>query len=49
MESLARKAGYQSAYYAAAKVLGRSISNIQRKGMTTSEASQVIDGLKAEQ
>lgn len=45
IESLARNAGYQSLYYAAAPILDRSISNIQRKGMTAAEASRVIDAL----
>lgn len=45
---LARDGGYQSLYYAAAKHTGRSISNIQRKGLTAAEASTVIDALLAE-
>jgi hypothetical protein len=46
LASLAREAGYQSLYYAAAPILGRSVSNMQRKGLTKAEASRVIDALK---
>jgi len=49
IDSLARQAGYQSLYYAAAAILGRSISNMQKKGISKAEASQVIDALKADQ
>lgn len=49
IDSLARQAGYQSLYYAAAAILGRSISNMQKKGISKAEASQVIAALKADQ
>jgi hypothetical protein len=45
---LAREHGYQSLYYAAAKYTGRSISNLQRKGLSVEEASKVIAALQAE-
>ena len=47
IDMLARDAGFQSGYYAAAKVLGRSISNLQRKGMTSTESDRVIAAIRS--
>jgi hypothetical protein len=47
IDSLATGLGWHNGTYAAAAILDRSISHIQRKGMTAAEASQVIGELKA--
>ncbi len=43
---LARQAGYADGVSAAAAILGRSRSKLQKKGLDLSEASEVISKLK---
>jgi len=48
MRFLAHRLGYRTWAHAAAPIVNRSITNINKKGLSVAEASCVIDALLAE-